>query len=42
VRKLSGRRMGLDVKVVKGSDGATLSFEEKMWKAADKLVELII
>jgi type I restriction enzyme M protein len=29
--------MGLDMKKIKGSNGANLGFEAKMWKAADKL-----
>jgi type I restriction enzyme M protein len=29
--------MGLDMKEAKGASGANLGFEEKMWKAADKL-----
>jgi len=33
----SSKQMGLDMKAVKGSSGANLGFEEKMWKAADKL-----
>ena len=31
------KQIGLDMKPVKGSNGANLGFEEKMWKAADKL-----
>jgi type I restriction enzyme M protein len=33
----SSKQMGLNMKEVKGSTGANLGFEEKMWKAADKL-----
>ena len=29
--------MKLDMKEIKASNGANLGFEEKMWKAADKL-----
>jgi type I restriction enzyme M protein len=32
-----GKQLDLNMKVVKGSNGANLGFEEKMWKAADKL-----
>lgn len=31
------KQLGLDMKAVNGSNGANLGFEEKMWKAADKL-----
>jgi len=31
------KQMGLNMKEVKGASGANLGFEEKMWKAADKL-----
>jgi type I restriction enzyme M protein len=33
----SSKQMGLNMKEVRGSSGANLGFEEKMWKAADKL-----
>lgn len=33
----SSRQVGLDMKETKNSSGANLGFEEKMWKAADKL-----
>ena len=33
----SSRQVGLDMKEIKNSSGANLGFEEKMWKAADKL-----
>ena len=33
----SYKQMGLDMKGTKNSSGANLGFEEKMWKAADKL-----
>ena len=33
----TGKQMGLDMKETKSSSGANLGFEEKMWKAADKL-----
>jgi type I restriction enzyme M protein len=33
----SGKQLGLDMKGVKGANSANLGFEEKMWKAADKL-----
>lgn len=32
-----GKQMGLDMKEAKASNGANLGFEQKMWKAADKL-----
>jgi len=32
-----GKQMGLDMTKAKGSNGANLGFEAKMWKAADKL-----
>jgi type I restriction enzyme M protein len=35
--KDSLKQVGLDMKEVKGSSGANLGFEEKIWKAADKL-----
>ena len=31
------KQLGLDMKAVKGSSGANLGFEAKMWMAADKL-----
>ena len=33
----SYKQMGLDMKETKNSSGANLGFEEKMWKAVDKL-----
>jgi hypothetical protein len=33
----SGKQLDLDLKEIKSSNGANLGFEEKMWKAADKL-----
>ena len=32
-----GKQLDLDMKEIKKSNGANLGFEEKMWKAADKL-----
>ncbi|MFH0749014.1 MAG: hypothetical protein V1915_03755 [Candidatus Bathyarchaeota archaeon] len=31
------KQMGLDMTEAQSSNGANLGFEEKMWKAADKL-----
>jgi hypothetical protein len=31
------KQLGLDMKEAKSGNGANLGFEEKMWKAADKL-----
>ena len=35
--KSSGKQVNLGMKEVKSSNGANLGFEEKMWRAADKL-----
>jgi type I restriction enzyme M protein len=35
--KSTGKQLNLDLKETNGSNGANLGFEEKMWKAADKL-----
>ena len=32
-----GKQLNLEMKEAKGVNGANLGFEEKMWKAADKL-----
>ena len=37
MRRSTSKQVGLDMKKVKTSNGVTLGFEEKLWKAADML-----